>query len=52
MPFTDVSETAAPSVAWLYSQGITNGTSATTFVGIQSVQRKNVLRLPAAGTRL
>lgn len=23
MPFTDVSETAAPSVAWLYSQGIT-----------------------------
>lgn len=31
MPFTDVSETAAPSVAWLYSQGITNGTSATTF---------------------
>lgn len=22
MPFTDVSETAAPSVAWLYSQGI------------------------------
>ena len=31
MPFTDVSDTAAPSVAWLYSQGITNGTSATTF---------------------
>ena len=31
MPFTDVSETAAPSVAWLYSQGITNGTSATTY---------------------
>ena len=66
MPFTDVSETAAPSVAWLYSQGITNGTSATTmspraqitrhlrhhFRRIQSVQRKNVLRLPAAGTRL
>ena len=52
MPFTDVSETAAPSVAWLYSQGITNGTSANHFRRIQSVQRKNILRLPAAGTRL
>ena len=44
MPFTDVSETAAPSVAWLYLRHH--------FRRIQSVQRKNVLRLPAAGTRL
>lgn len=52
MPFTDVSETAAPSVAWLYSQGITNGTSATTFGASSPCSAKNVLRLPAAGTRL
>ena len=31
MPFTDVGATAAPYVAWLYDQGIANGTSATTF---------------------
>lgn len=42
MPFTDVSETAAPSVAWLYSQGITNGTSATTF-GASSLYGDNVI---------
>ena len=30
-PFTDVSPTASPSVAWLYTNGITNGTTATTF---------------------
>lgn len=52
MPFTDVSETAAPSVAWLYSQGITQRHLRHHFRRIQSVQRKNVLRLPAAGTRL
>lgn len=31
MPFTDVGTTAAPYVAYLYQQGITNGTSATKF---------------------
>ena len=31
MPFTDVGATAAPYVAYLYQQGITNGTSATKF---------------------
>ncbi len=30
-PFTDVSETVAPYVAWLADEGIANGTSATTF---------------------
>ena len=30
-PFTDVSDYTAPYVAWLYTNGITNGTSATTF---------------------
>lgn len=30
-PFTDVSETAAPHVAWLVENGLSNGTSATTF---------------------
>lgn len=49
MPFTDVSETAAPSVAWLYSH---QRHLRHHFRRIQSVQRKNVLRLPAAGTRL
>ena len=50
MPFTDVSETAAPSVAWLYSHHQRHLRHH--FRRIQSVQRKNVLRLPAAGTRL
>lgn len=30
-PFTDVGETAAPYVAWLYTNGITNGVSETAF---------------------
>ncbi len=30
-PFTDVSKFSAPYVAWLYENGIANGTSATTF---------------------
>lgn len=30
-PFTDVSAYTSPYVAWLYTNGITNGTSATTF---------------------
>ncbi len=30
-PFTDVSETVAPYVAWLVDEGIANGTTATTF---------------------
>ncbi|MBQ7778773.1 MAG: S-layer homology domain-containing protein [Oscillibacter sp.] len=30
-PFTDVSPTASPAVAWLYTNGITKGTTATTF---------------------
>ena len=30
-PFTDVGPIASPSVAWLYQNGITNGTTATTF---------------------
>lgn len=51
MPFTDVSETAAPSVAWLYRRHHQRHLRHH-FRRIQSVQRKNVLRLPAAGTRL
>lgn len=34
-PFTDVSPTASPAVAWLYTNGITKGTSATTFGSAQ-----------------
>lgn len=52
MPFTDVSETAAPSVAWLYKPRHHQRHLRHHFRRIQSVQRKNVLRLPAAGTRL
>lgn len=48
MPFTDVSETAAPSVQPRHHQRHLRHH----FRRIQSVQRKNVLRLPAAGTRL
>ena len=32
-PFTDVSETVAPYAAWLYTNGITKGTTETTFGG-------------------
>lgn len=34
-PFTDVSPTASPAVAWLYTNGITKGTTATTFGSAQ-----------------
>ena len=50
MPFTDVGTTAAPYVAWLYDQGITNGTSATTFgTGACSAQNYVVFLLRALG---
>ena len=50
MPFTDVGTTAAPYVAWLYDQGITNGTSATTFgAGECSTQNYGVFLLRALG---
>ncbi len=34
MPFWDVEDWAVPYVAWLYSQGYINGTSATTYEGM------------------
>ena len=50
MPFTDVGATAAPYVAWLYDQGIVNGTSATTFgTGACSAQNYVVFLLRALG---
>lgn len=52
MPFTDVSETAAPSVALAVQPRHHQRHLRHHFRRIQSVQRKNVLRLPAAGTRL
>ena len=49
-PFTDVGETAAPYVAYLYTNGITNGTSATTFgTGACSAQNYVVFLLRALG---
>lgn len=49
-PFTDVGETAAPYVAWLYTNGITNGTSSTTFgSGSCSAQNYVVFLLRALG---
>lgn len=39
-PFTDVSSFSAPYVAWLYENGITNGTSATTFGSGQACSAK------------
>ncbi len=50
-PFTDVSEFTSPYVAWLYSNGITNGTTATTFgsAGKCSAQNYVVFLLRALG---
>ncbi len=39
-PFTDVSPTASPAVAWLYTNGITKGTTATTFGSAQPCSAK------------
>ena len=50
MPFTDVGATAAPYVAYLYQQGITNGTSATKFgTGVCGAQNYVVFLLRALG---
>jgi hypothetical protein len=40
-PFTDVSEFTSPYVAWLYTNGITNGTSATTFSASKACTAQN-----------
>ena len=40
-PFTDVSAFTSPYVAWLYTNGITNGTSATTFGSANSCSTTN-----------
>ena len=51
-PFTDVGETAAPYVAYLYTNGITNGTSATTFgTGACTAQNYVVFLLRALDMR-
>ena len=42
-PFTDVSDFTAPYVAWLYTKGITNGTSATTFSSQNPCTKQNYL---------
>ena len=42
-PFTDVSDFTAPYVAWLYTKGITNGTSATTFSAQNPCTKQNYL---------
>ena len=50
MPFTDVGETAAPYVAYLYTNGIVNGTSATTYgTGACTAQNYVVFLLRALG---
>lgn len=50
-PFTDVSEFTSPYVAWLYTNGIANGTSATTFGSANkySLQNYAVFLLRALG---
>ena len=40
-PFTDVSAFSSPYVAWLYANGITKGTSATTFSASKSCTLTN-----------
>ncbi|MDD3346153.1 S-layer homology domain-containing protein [Oscillibacter sp.] len=40
-PFTDVSEFASPYVAWLTTNGIANGTSATTFGSSKACSAQN-----------
>lgn len=42
-PFTDVSSTAAPYVAWVYTNGISNGTSATAFGSSNKCTSQNYL---------
>ena len=50
MPFTDVGTTAAPYVAYLYTHGITNGTTATSFgTGTCSAQNYAAFLLRALG---
>ncbi len=51
-PFTDVGETASPAVAWLYTKGIVNGTSDSTFgTGACSARNYAVFLLRALGYR-
>lgn len=51
-PFTDVGETASPAVAWLYTKGIVNGTSESTFgTGACSARNYAVFLLRALGYR-
>ena len=40
-PFTDVSEFTSPYVAWLYSNGITNGYTETTYASGQACSARN-----------
>ena len=40
-PFTDVSDFTSPYVAWLYTNGITNGTSADTFGSANKCSAQN-----------
>ena len=40
-PFRDVSKTASPYVAWLYTKGITKGVTATTFNSGAACSAKN-----------
>lgn len=42
-PFTDVPDYAAPHVAWLYSRGIANGTSPTTFSAAEPCTAQNYM---------
>lgn len=42
-PFTDVPDYAAAHVAWLYSNGITNGTSANTFSSAENCSAENYM---------
>lgn len=42
-PFTDVSEFASPYVAWVYTNGISKGTSATTFGSSSKCTSQNYL---------
>ena len=50
-PFTDVSQFTSPYVAWLYTNGITNGTTATTYGSAKpcSAQNYPVFLLRALG---
>lgn len=50
-PFTDVSDFAAPYVAWLYTNGLTNGISASSFgsTALCSIQQYTVFLLRVLG---